>query len=973
MRNRGPMRTCAIAGLVGACLLTAPRASAQLCAGDAANPNIAADPGGSISVSGGTCVHVLPGVPVSGRVRTSGTYTVTNEGVVTSNQQGLLDTTNDTAVDNRGTVDARRDGIELRSRSRVTNASGAVVRSTTRDGVQVGADSSVQNDGTIEARNRGIVTGADSTVNTTGSVTSTNGVGILTGARGTVDASGLVSSRNAGIRVRADSQVTNAATITSTNREGIRTDARGSVSNSGTIDSAREGILTQRDGVVTNSGVVRSSAREGIQTARDGTVTNTGTVTGAQQGVRMGNGATLTNAGTITSTGSQGVRLTRDATVTNSGTIRGTVGVLFTNRNNTLTTSGTIEGTGGDAIVFDRGTNTLNLQNGARVVGDIVGGSGTDALGLTGSGSYGGAVLGFESVTRSGSGTWAFSGTSTIAGPTDVLGGTFEMNGDWTTTALSVGPAGGLAGIGTLRGPASVLGRVAPGTRSGRDLGTLTLDGDASFGPSANLVFDVSPGGRSDLLAVTGTADLGGARATVDPGAGLFRGGEAFDVVVAGGGLTGNVSGVSLAGPSAVLSVSSTTLSDRLRIFVSRSDYASLDGLTPNQHETAGYLDRLLPDAEGDLADVMSELDGLAAPALADAFSQLDSEPYGQATSMAFATSLTVANRVSARLRDRWLERAVSEALVKADPPADPGELPPVSAGPTSAAAEGRRVEGWVDWLRIDANQDPRRDTIGYELRQDGVLFGFDLAATDRTVVGVDAYALNRRLDYARPGARGEGQSLALGLYGSHLLTERLWIEGDAHHAWHDDEIVRQIAFGTLRRRATGERDARQWSARMGLVGAVPVGPFEVISGFHLLYGHLDEDGFDENGAGSIDLSVSSRGTHSLRSIVGLDLATRSLFGSGPASETWRIQPHLGVYWVHEFLDHDRGIRAGFVGSPGSFRVLSSQSFDDGFLARAGLSISWRDRIALRVAYQLDADRGDFTQHALTAGLEFRL
>jgi outer membrane autotransporter protein len=313
---------------------------------------------------------------------------------------------------------------------------------------------------------------------------------------------------------------------------------------------------------------------------------------------------------------------------------------------------------------------------------------------------------------------------------------------------------------------------------------------------------------------------------------------------------------------------------------------------------------------------------------------------------------------VSTRLRDRFLGRAR---------PVEDTHAIAASSGAPALVGEG--PQGWIDWVGIYGDQDARRDVIGYALDQEGLMLGFDTTVGTRTVLGADAVYLDRNVGFDRSGSRSDGRTLAVGVYGSRALREWSWLEVGIAHAWHHDDVDRALSFADVRRVAHSDRSARQWSVRGGVAGVAALGPLQVVPGVHLLYSQLGEDGFEERDAGALGLDVSSRSTHSLRTLIGFDAESDPL---RLGSEGWSLRPDAGVFWVHELLDDERGIRASFVGAPGSFRTLTSQSFDDGLLARAGLSLSWLDRTTFRVGYQLDTDRGGYTQHAVDAGFEVR-
>ena len=88
-----------------------------------------------------------------------------------------------------------------------------------------------------------------------------------------------------------------------------------------------------------------------------------------------------------------------------------------------------------------------------------------------GDGTYGGAIDGSGSLTKTGAGTLTLDGANTYAGVTNVDVGSLIVNGS-TTGIMSVQAGARLGGSGAV-GSTSLSGTVAPGN----SIGTLTVNG----------------------------------------------------------------------------------------------------------------------------------------------------------------------------------------------------------------------------------------------------------------------------------------------------------------------------------------------------------------------------------------------------------------------------------------------------------------------------------------------------------------
>ncbi len=176
------------------------------------------------------------------------------------------------------------------------------------------------------------------------------------------------------------------------------------------------------------------------------------------------------------------------------------------------------------AIALHNGGNTLELNAGYTLTGNVVSDSGsgatgdTLALGGTVSAAFDLSQLGdsakfrgFAGLRKSGSSTWTVTGDSAFDGPLTVAEGTLEMNGRLTASAVAVN-AGTLTGVGQV-GAMLNAGIVAPGPAS--QVGTLTV---ASFSQMAAGILSsrIYAAGASQLQ-VNGAATLAGAiRVTLD-------------------------------------------------------------------------------------------------------------------------------------------------------------------------------------------------------------------------------------------------------------------------------------------------------------------------------------------------------------------------------------------------------------------------------------------------------------------------
>jgi hypothetical protein len=417
---------------------------------------------------------------------------------------GSVGSTNSSLV-NYGTVTGARHGVQsgtLGSNLTVTNqASGTIIG---RNGSGIGFDSIETNPTKITVHNYGIIrgdfAGIGNVIDRTGSASFTHD-----GDGDGVDIDGAATVNN-----YADGQ------IRGTGANGFDTGGRantsdgiaiggGIINNSGLIQGAGVGIVVNNDTSLSRSGVAATTITnnvggtiEGLNgyairlenklgDARDNdTITNYGTI--------IGGGSIPNPSGTITiqsgATDTNSTGTLDGVTYTGTGSarfIKGDGSAIQTGEGNDIITNhGTITGNTGRAIAMEGGNDILNIQGGAAsITGSIDGGTGTNTLNITlGAGntfSYSGTITNFNTSVQSG--TFNYTGASTLGGNVTVDGGTFKSNGGnlTGTLALNSGTVGGtnLSGVALSIGAGATL---SPGNSPGTlSTGSETWAGGGSY------------------------------------------------------------------------------------------------------------------------------------------------------------------------------------------------------------------------------------------------------------------------------------------------------------------------------------------------------------------------------------------------------------------------------------------------------------------------------------------------------------
>ena len=303
-------------------------------------------------------------------------------------------------------------------------------------------------------------------------------------------------------------------------------------------------VTVQQNVVLTGDAVSQNAIRF---TAPNYTLFNNGSLSGNLQGILADALATpgliINNAAGATISGqTDGILLTGSGgSVFNSGIIEGTTGINAID-GSFIQSSGIIRSTapGGNAFTGGIGNDTLFLDQGSLVDGNIVGGLGLNSLTLTGgrtsptigSNDISGNVTGFTSITKEGPGL-ALIGTVADQGTgLDITATTIQINsgalyfnsdiaGATVPRALINANGAAVGGTGLWLADLNVItGGFSAGaipinldSNPRNSVGTVIIDGDVMHSPGSFIRMDIIPdtvisnGINSDLIVQTGAGN----------------------------------------------------------------------------------------------------------------------------------------------------------------------------------------------------------------------------------------------------------------------------------------------------------------------------------------------------------------------------------------------------------------------------------------------------------------------------------
>jgi len=197
------------------------------------------------------------------------------------------------------------------------------------------------------------------------------------------------------------------------------------------------------------------------------------------------------------------------------------------------------------------------------------------------------------------------------------------------------------------------------------------------------------------------------------------------------------------------------------------------------------------------------------------------------------------------------------------------------------------------------------------------------------------------------------------------------YVDGIFTYGWSDYEIDRKINVALTNSNLFVSRDTfatpegEQFNASLSSgynfhTGGLTYGPYVRVT-----YLNANIDGYDEQGAGGLNLRVDDQDVDSLESIVGGQI-------SYAFSQTFAvIVPHVRVEWHHEYFDSSREFNVSYANASNNASLtLKSDRLDgDYFNVGAGVSANFKQGLQGFLDYETVLELKNVENHIFTAGL----
>jgi uncharacterized protein with beta-barrel porin domain len=593
----------------------------------------------------------------------------------------------------------------------------------------------------------------------------------------------------------------------------------------------------------------------------------------------------------------------------------------------------------GTAISSGGGNDTVILTEGSETNGSIELGDGDDLLAFIDEGSITGPITG-----GTGEDSLVFDG----AGRVDVPLSEFEA-------ATKQGK--GTYGVNALEQV----------KRIQVDEGILEIDHDYQMASDGTFQAQVNGDGSHGQLKVNGTAELAG-DLNVVKSPGLYRNGTRYDILMAND-VNGVFGSEMLPEDTLLLSFRANTHSDRVEVETIAKSCTTV-ARNPVEMGIAHYLDKIMPKASGDLWRVLGEFQSLSEKEFRRAFKSFSPDSYDNATRASYFATKEYTDTLQKRMNTLRGSFATYGPQPRAESKKEPvrlayngGNIGDLLGAREQVEAE-RRWALWIDGFGQWGDQDPEIGFAGFDYSVYGGAIGLDYVAQDKLILGAGFGYSFSDIDLGDNQGDGDIKSVFGSLYGSYF-TERAYVETVLSYGKQSYDNARNVVIGSIQRRAFSEHDGDLFSAYLAGGYYFPLrdwrwGPFG-----SLQYTYLDEDGFQETGAGSLNLALGPRSTDGLISRLGLRV------GRVFRTKGVNLIPELSLAWLYDFDIDDQVITSSIAGAPGIWFSVPGQPVErHGAVFGAGITLVSGSGFRASLKYGGEF-RDTYTAHALLGEVRF--
>lgn len=556
------------------------------------------------------------------------------------------------------------------------------------------------------------------------------------------------------------------------------------------------------------------------------------------------------------------------------------------------------------------------------------------------------SISGIGDLTKRGDGVLVLTGQNTYQGPTNIVGGSLEINGS-ITSATHVSQAGQLTGTGTV-GDLTLAqgGKISPGSAidANHAISTLTVNGSFNQQAGSTYVAGLSMGTGADIISVNGAAQIDN-NATLElvrQGAGRGSAMARYTLLSASAGLSGTYGSLSGSLETETPFIDLALNYDANNVFLdtSRSDVAFADiAATHNQSSTATAL-----ESQGEGGILYDHMLFLSEQEARHAYDQLSGEAYASIQSSLINNSAYTRAAIYNKLSLGFAKSAEDTSIYSSQP--------------------HFWAHSFGEWTKQSGNSN----AVATKTNIGGFLTGIDMQAFDKWHFGVLAGYSHTNFRLSERFSSGNSDDYTLGTYGGSetaLAQGTLAFRSGLAYTWHNIDMNRSVAFAGFNDKLTADYKAGTFQI-YGELGYKhqTTEQFAIEPYANLAYVYLRTDAFNEKGHNGAALNVHKNTMDTALSSLGFRVTADLNQTNIP------IKARADVALRHAFGNVTSLSEANFAGS-NAFIVNGTSIGSNTALISAGLDFELKKNATLGVSYQGQFGSG-ITQNGLNSNLKIK-
>jgi outer membrane autotransporter protein len=179
-------------------------------------------------------------------------------------------------------------------------------------------------------------------------------------------------------------------------------------------------------------------------------------------------------------------------------------------------------------------------------------------------------------------------------------------------------------------------------------------------------------------------------------------------------------------------------------------------------------------------------------------------------------------------------------------------------------------------------------------------------------------------------------------------------------------EMDRNVSFGDLSRTASRSVDGGVFNTALETGYDFKFTNAILNPAATLFYSRARVDGFTENGADALNLSVDAQTAESLQGGIGLRAARPfRTYGTDAMVQ-------VSAFYQHEFSNNSRGLNARLVQTGSGFTIQTDPPHRDFVVLGGGLAFNISRHFSLQANYNVELGGSEYTAHLVSAGIKWK-